>query len=929
MAGAPPATHIATRDVCISSLLEAMAERAPTSIAIAAPGRTPLAYGRLRLLVHEVRDALNKMGVGRGDRVAVALPGGPEMAAAFVAVAAAATCAPLNPARRAGEFDWYLSDLRPKAVIARSGTDSAVMAVARARGIPVITLMPRSTGEAGMFALAGDTHQESANGGFSQSGDTALVLYTSGTTARPKKIQLTHANICTSARSITATLDLTNRDRCLNVMPLYHVHGLIGATLSTLAAGASIVCPPAFDPIAFYAWLEEFLPSWYTAVPTIHQAILSHASEYTDIIRRYPLRFVRSCSSPLPPRMMEELERVFNAPVIEAYGMTEASHQISSNPLPPRIRKVGSVGTATRCEVAIMDGAGDRLPPGTIGEIVIRGPSVGQCDESHLRADPTALVNGWFRTGDQGFLDADGYLFIKDRLKDILNRGGTKISPREIEEALRDYPGIAQVIVFGVPHNTLGEDIAAAVVFRKNATATEDDIRQFAATRLSDFQVPSRVLIVDEIPQGGTGKFQRSHMADRLAPLLNPPFVSSSTPLEWELTQIWANVLGVARVGLDDNFFELGGTSLSAIHMLAEVQKITGRSLPMATLLRAPTVKQFIDLLRQEGASGPWPSLVAIQAQGSRPPFFCVHAGGGHVLHLRHLARHLGSDQPFFALQQQGLDGVHSFHTRIEDMATHYVQEIRACVSQGPYFIGGYSFGALVAYEMARQLWAQGQTVALLALIDGWFPNLSQSPTSPDPPIGLLLRRIRFHVDNFIELGPRSVPRYVADRLNLRISRIAARWFPALFKPLLPTALPSMGAHVLPPALREIQRINGHVELAYVPTSCPGRATVFLARRWNVFDRRDHRVPVGLAAGGLEIHKIPGDHLSIVEEPRVRILAQKLRNCLDKAIKSLPGEANRTPVALGFSPLDTSRATFATDLAVGRAKRASGVGETP
>lgn len=910
--------QVANWDLCIPSLLGTTAERTPDGIAIAAPGRAPLTYGRLRLFVHEVCDALNEMAVGRSDRVAVVVPDGPEMAAAFVAVAASATCAPLNPAYRASEFDSYLTDLRPKALIIQSGIDSAVRAVARQRGIAVIDLEPRSTAEAGLFTLSAEKHRVSTKGGFAQPSDTALILYTSGTTARPKKVPLTHANICTSACSIAATLELDSRDRCLNVMPPYHIHGLIGAMLSTLVTGASIVCPPGFDQVAFFEWLEEFRPSWYTAVPTIHQAILSRAGEYADIIGRHPLRFIRSCSSPLPPQVMAELEHVFNAPVIEAYGMTEASHQITSNPLPPRIRKAGSVGTATGCEVVIMDEAGNLLPPGTVGEIVIGGPNVARGYESNLEVDRTAFINGQFRTGDQGFLDPDGYLFINGRLKEIINRGGTKISPREIEEVLLDHPGIAQVVVFGVPHNTLGEDIVAAVVLRKSMTATEEDIRHFAAIRLSDFRVPSRILIVDELPKGASGKLQRSHLADQFAPMLNAQFVAPRIPLEWQVAQTWANVLGVERVGVDDNFFELGGTSLSAVRMFAEVQKITGQNLPITTLLRAPTVKQLAKVLRQERGSVAWPSLVAIQPEGSRPPLFFMHGHGGYVLNYRHLARHLGADQPFYALQQQGLDEGHPTYARIEDMATHYVQEIRTFLPEGPYFLGGHSVGALVAYEVAQQLRAQDQNVALLVLINGYFPIAPKNSTSVGAEISYRLRKVEFHLDNFADLGLRGAPRYVIDGLSRRISRVAHQLFPFMPRRLLPAADSAPHAS-LPPALLEIQRINDQAARNYVPRPYRDLLTVFLSRRFSY--RNEFRVPWWLAAGGMETHKVPGDHISMLEEPRVRILAKKLRTCLDKAMKS-PGGAGTAPVVLGFhSPTHRGAESSSATVNVGRKGR--------
>ncbi len=871
----PPMNQVSTRELSLPTLLEAAAERAPDGIAIAAPGRDPLTYAHLRRFVLEVGGALNDMGVGRNDRVAMVIPQGPEMAAAFVAVAASATCAPLNPAQRASEFTAYLSDLRPKALIVQSGLDCPVITVARESNIPIIELGPVREAAAGMFTLSGANRGGARERGIAQAGDIALLLHTSGTTARPKMVPLTQANISSSARSIAATLKLNDRDRCLNVMPLYHIHGLIGATLASLAGGGSIVCPPGFEATAFFSWLKEFRPSWYTAVPTIHQAILAGAEEHAEIIAQYPLRFIRSCSAALPPRVQVVLERAFGAPVVEAYGMTEASHQISSNPLAPARRKIGSVGMATGCEVAVVGEAGLPLPPETLGEIAVRGPNVTAGYEDNPPANAAAFVNGWFRTGDLGLLDADGCLFIRGRLKEIVNRGGAKISPREVEDVLLDHPDVAQAVAFGGPHDSLGEDLVAAVVLRKPAAATEQAIRRFAATRLSDFRVPSRILIVDEIPTGASGKFPRSRLADHFGPLLRTPFVAPSVPLEWEIGRIWATILGVPRVGVDDNFFELGGTSLSAVRMFAEIQRISGRSLPLATLFQAPTVKQLVEVLTQQGEPASWPTLVPIQPAGSRPPFFFIHTGFGHVLRYRPLARHLGRDQPFYGLQQVGLDGVRPVHTRIEDMAAHYVHEIRAFQPGGPYFVGGYSLGGLIVYEVARQFCEQGHRVALVVSVAPLFGN---NPTHIRSEVAFLRRRIQFHLDNLMEVGVGGAPGYIAGRLARRFSRPGGRPSPPA------PSRPDLSA--LPSVIREVQELNRYAALNYFPQPYPGRLTLFLARRLNAVGRVEYRVPSGLAASGIELHKVPGDHTTIIDEPHVRVLARKIRACIDRAIGS-------------------------------------------
>jgi acyl-CoA synthetase (AMP-forming)/AMP-acid ligase II len=329
-------------------------------------------------------------------------------------------------------------------------------------------------------------------------------------------VPLSHANLAASARHIGATLALCPEDICLNIMPLFHIHGLMAAVLASLAAGAAVYATPGFNALRFFAWLSESRATWYTAVPTMHQAILARAARNEDTLKHSRLRLIRSSSASLPPQVMAELERIFGAPVIESYGMTEAAHQMTSNPLPPRPRKPGSVGVAAGPEVAIMDDAGALLPPGSTGEVVIRGPNVTRGYVNHPEANAKAFTSGWFRTGDQGRFDNDGYLHLTGRLKEIINRGGEKISPLEIDSVLMDHPAVAQVVTFALPHEKLGEDVAAAIVLREGHTATEREIKEFAASRLADFKVPRRVVFVDEIPKGATGKLQRIGLSERL-----------------------------------------------------------------------------------------------------------------------------------------------------------------------------------------------------------------------------------------------------------------------------------------------------------------------------------------------------------------------------------------------------------------------------
>ena len=485
---------------------------------VGAPGRPWLDGAGLRALAEQTRVALNGAGIGRGDRVGIVLPNGPEMATGFVGVAAACTAAPLNPAYTADEFEFYLSDLQPRAIVLQAGDATPARAVAGRLGVPVIELHPASDAAAGLYRL--DVSALPAGtptaGGAAKPDDMALVLHTSGTTARPKIVPLTNGNLAASARHIGESLALGPDDVCLNVMPLFHIHGLVAAVLSSLRAGAGVCCTPGFNAFKFGEWLGEVRPTWYTAVPTMHQAILMRMRAHPERARAAGLRLIRSSSASLPPQVMQELEDVFGSPVVEAYGMTEAAHQMASNPLPPRARKPGAVGLAAGPEVAVMSDDGAILPQGSIGEVVIRGPNVTPGYASNPDANARAFTDGWFRTGDQGRVDEEGYLFLTGRLKEQINRGGEKVSPLEVDVVLLDHPSVAQVVTFGVPHAKLGEEVGAVVVLHPGQTATEQEIRDFCAARLAAYKVPRHVLLRDDIPKGATGKVQRIGLAAKL-----------------------------------------------------------------------------------------------------------------------------------------------------------------------------------------------------------------------------------------------------------------------------------------------------------------------------------------------------------------------------------------------------------------------------
>jgi oxalate---CoA ligase len=560
-----------------------------------------VSYAELDLLIDQVASTLRQLGVRESDTIGIVLRDGPEMALAFLAVSSVAAAAPLNPSYREPEFVFEIDDLGLAAVIVGSGEGEIGAAVSAAtdRGIPILRVSSSVSAGFDMVLSGPEVRAEADPGPRCHADDVALVLHTSGTTARPKIVPLSHSNLMASASAITETLGLSEADRCCNVMPLFHIHGLVAGLCSSLVAGATVICTTGFSAPDMARWLVSYEATWFTAVPTMHQALLERASTHPEAFTDLALRFIRSSSSSLAPSVMSELEAAFACPVIEAYGMTEAAHQMASNQLPPGGRKPGSVGLAAGPRVAIMDDRGSLLPPGEIGEVVIAGPNVmtGYLDAETANAD--AFTDGWFRTGDQGRLDADAYLYLTGRLKEIINRGGEKVSPREIDEMLLEHPGVAQVVTFAVADRRLGEQVAAAVVRAPGSqVVTERELREFAATQLAPYKVPRRVLFVDAIPKGPSGKLQRIGLAEKLGlrelDERDQPtdHVAPSSPAELLMDELWREVLRVDHVSVNEHFLDAGGDSLAATRLLTRVRDEIDIEMSMLDFFDAPTIAE-------------------------------------------------------------------------------------------------------------------------------------------------------------------------------------------------------------------------------------------------------------------------------------------------------------------------------------------------
>ncbi len=469
----------------------------------------PLLYKDLKALADKIARQLAANGITNKDRAAIVLPNGPYMASSFLSISSYMSSAPLNPAYKKEEYEFYLDDLKPKIIIVEPNSTNDAVNVAKKLNIPVCEIKTRKDQASGMF----DLFDNESDYNLPEEQDEALVLHTSGTTSRPKIVPLTNKNIFSSSLNISNSLKLSEKDHCLNIMPLFHIHGLIAILAASARSGASVCASNGFNALKFLDLAKNEKITWYSGVPTMHQAILLRAEKNPDLAKNLNLRFARSSSASLPPAVFKKLNNIFNCPVIEAYGMTEATHLMTSNPLPPKKQKPGYVGIPAGPEICIMDENNKILEKGKTGEVCIKGENVTLGYQNNPEANKNSFFNGWFKTGDQGYFDEEGYLKISGRLKEIINKGGEKISPLEVDNILMDHPLIEQAVCFGYEDKMLGEDIAAAIIVKEGKNCTETDIKAFVQTKISKFKIPKKIFFVNEIPKGVTGKLQRNILA--------------------------------------------------------------------------------------------------------------------------------------------------------------------------------------------------------------------------------------------------------------------------------------------------------------------------------------------------------------------------------------------------------------------------------
>lgn len=834
-------------------------------------GMPPLSYRGLAETIDAVGAALNENGFGRGDRIAIVHPDGRCMAAAVVAIMSNATAVPLDPDGTLGEFALQMRDMRIDAVAVASDMDTPARDAAAELGLSLFDIQSDSNGKVGLALLSKGRKTPCRDPGPAEPDDVAVLLATSGTTSHSKIVPLRHRTFAIRCDRVVRALGLSTGDRCLNLLRLFHSGGLGTALTGVLASGGSVAFLSNAGISGILETLDSEQATWFYGSYAHYHAMHSHLGAHRETIERIAsrLRFMRSGTGPLNPQIGTDLEKAFGVPLVTSFASTESG--IIAADTPDQVRPDrASVGMPIRNEVAIIDDDGAEVPDGEIGEIVSKSLEVFDGYENDDAANRLAFNGEWFRSGDMGYLDEDGYLFVTGRVKELINRGGEKVSPNEVDNTLLEHPEIVAAATFPVPHPTLGEDVAVAVVPAAGASIDDAAVMAYLRDRLSELKLPRRLFITDEIPKGPTGKVQRHKLADHFCAPGDADVDRSdddglATPLEAQLQALWAASLGREHVGLHDDYFQLGGDSLQAVELFLSIEKTLGQPLPRSILFEASTVAE---MAKRIGSTATARCVVPIQPKGSRPPLFCVHDVNGHVLNFRALAGYLAPEQPVYGIQSVGLDGSEAPLTEIGDMAARYVTELRAAQPFGPYYLCGYSMGGWIAYEMAQQLMAADQRVAFLGLFD--------TPSRQGPQRASLGQWLGHHAAAMAALKPSDIAPYLGQRARNfgEMSRIAVR--SRLFE-----AAHAAGSASGSGSPARIADANTYAIRNYEIRRYAGDAVLFKATPYAWTHRSAHEGWRDLIGGHFETLPIPGTHGDILEEPNVQELAAILSDCLD------------------------------------------------
>lgn len=688
----------------------------PDAPAVLATGRATCTYGQLAAHLDRLRTALSEF-VPSGNVIAVAAANGPETVTAIVAAMSGGICAPFDPGRPPAEIDAFLRDIRPSAVLADEGTILRHRDAFNRYGAGIVRMMVTPSTPAGVFDVRLEEPFRHAAPAPAYDDDVVLLVGTSGTTSFSKLVPHTMPRLMHIGTSIVDALELQPADRCLNTMPPHHAYATTSVIGPSFIAGASVVCPANIGAAALVEELHAFKPTWFVAAPPTHRDVLAYLRSEARPLD-FSLRFIRTLGAPIDGQLLTDLEAAFGAPVLDGYGSTEAPSSVFNR---PSSNRHGSVGRPVGCEIAIFD-----------GEVVIRGANVAPSYAGRQPGPIADPVTGWYHTGDAGHIDADGYLYLTGRLNELINVGGEKVAPGSVEAALKAHPAVADAVAFPLPHPTLGQHVAAAVVPRAGAAVTERQLIEHAAQLLARAAVPNVVHVVSAIPRDAAGKVRRGELTEtfaRNALVANfDPKNTSDAALLHALLRIWQDVLEYAPVGFDENFFAAGGDSLRAIRVMTQIEADLGVTMSADTLLFAPTIRELAQAVRAQADGPRRDRLVALRSTGSRPPLFFYDSdvnGGG--LWTRFLVAALDSEQPVYVVRPNGALG-DEIPESIAAMAAADAAMIAAAVPSHTYRLGGFCAGGVVAFDVAHHLENAGSTVDIVALVASSAPNASLEP---------------------------------------------------------------------------------------------------------------------------------------------------------------------------------------------------------
>ena len=867
-------------------------------------------YKQLNQLSNRIADGLTALNIISGDRVGLILPNTPAFVFCYLGILKlGAVAVSLNTSLKSREMQFILNDSGAKVLITTTALYTALSNVE----LPYITHMIQIESEAKPEETLATLMSASAETQAMEmkADDLALLLYTSGTTDFPKGAMLSHGNVITNGEDCIQAFDLTADDYVLLCLPMFHCFGQNAALNPCLAAGATLILHQQFEPEPVLRSIEEQGATTFFGVPTIYRILYEHT---TPTQLRTVKRFI-SAAATLPSELAHKWQKKFGVGINEGYGLTETC----LNTLNLDIQtKLGSVGRSlAKVDLCVVDEQGMQVAPDELGEVLVRGSNVMLGYWKHINEIDGGSHDGWFRTGDIGRIDQDGYVYIIDRLKDMINVGGNKVYASEVENILYQHPAVQEAAVYNIPDATLGELVTASIVVRPSHQITAAELITFCHQHLAYYKVPSIVQFAEILPKGRTGKILKRELREKMqrqalseilidnTPNTRPQFIerrtiyfSPRTPEELEMTYLWEETFDIAPISINDNFFELGGNSLMALQLLTKVREKYGEQLPLSILFQYPTIVKLAALLKSGSDATHWSPLVPIRTQGNKTPFFCVSGAGSNGLYLYPLAQALGNDQPFYTLQAVGLDGFTKPHETVEEAAAYYIQAIKQIQPQGPYDLGGHSFGGWVAFEMAQQLQKAGEKVRCLILLDSISlrdrpqssqevravldkskkdQHLSQVESQPIDEIEVILLWEDYYVSEFgSDNMERKLTREMLEPLSTdeRMARLLT---------IMEQVYAPQGSSIAEVrGMLEVTRMN--MQTTYHPVDLvPVPFHFFAAKGLGEEVNESLRQSWGQLIP-MTFHVIPGGHTTMITNPQhVQVLAQEVASCLESA----------------------------------------------